>query len=74
MQALGEGVKGAGDDVCGEDVGGVGVWVAEEVGEGDGGERVSVGLVGGVEFDHCVFVSFGIERWDGCGDVMLCWR
>ena len=31
---------------------GVGVWVAEEVGEGDGGEWVGVGVIGGVEFDH----------------------
>lgn len=52
-EALGGGVEGARDDVCGEDVGGVGVWVAEEVGEGDGGEGVVVGVGCGVEFDHC---------------------
>lgn len=59
VQALREGVEGAGDDVCGEDVGGVRVWVPEEVGERDGRKGVSVGLVGGVEFDHCDFFCFG---------------
>jgi len=33
-------------------VGGVGVWVAQEVGEGYCGEGVGVGFGGGVEFDH----------------------
>jgi len=51
-EALGRGVVGAGDCVGGEHMGRVGVWVAEEVGEGYGGERVVVivGLV--VDFDH----------------------
>lgn len=51
-EALGGGVERAGDYVCGENVRGVGVWVAEEVGEGDGGEGVVIGVVCGVEFDH----------------------
>ena len=38
--------------VCGEDVGAVGVWVAEEVGEGYGWEGVVVGVGGLEEFDH----------------------
>jgi len=33
-------------------VAGVGVWVAQEVGEGDGAEAIVVDVVGGVEFDH----------------------
>lgn len=40
------------------------VWIAEEVGEGDGGEGIVVGVVLGVEFDH----SFGFDYSGGvCG-------
>lgn len=53
VQALGDRVESAGDHVGGEHVGGVGVRIAEEVGEGDGGEGVVVGCVGGIKFDHC---------------------
>ena len=51
-QALGFRVEVPGDGVGGGDVAGVGVWVAEEVGEGDGAEAVVVGVVAAVEFDH----------------------
>ena len=61
VQALGRGVEVSRDDVRGEDVGGVGVRVAEEVGEGDGGEGVLVGVGGGVEFYH------GGGAWGGMG-------
>lgn len=46
------GVDGARDHVGGEDVGAVGVGVAEEVGEGYGWEGVVVGEGRIVEFDH----------------------
>lgn len=65
-QALGFGVEVALDGVCGGDVAGVGVWVAQEVGEGDGAEAVVVGVVGGPEFDHCCGfwgVGMGSRRW-----------
>jgi len=39
--------------VGGEDVRAVGVWVAEEVGEGYGGEGVVVCEEGFIEFHHC---------------------
>lgn len=51
-QALSLGVECALDGVCGGDVAGIGVWVAQEVGERDGAEAIVVGVVGGVEFDH----------------------
>lgn len=51
-KAAGFGVDGAINYVGGENVRGVGVWVAQEVGEGDGGEGVVVGVGGFVEFDH----------------------
>ena len=44
MKALGGRVKVARDYVGGEDVCGVGVWVAEEVGEGDCGKGIVVGM------------------------------
>ena len=42
MEALGGGVEVSGDYICGEDVCAVRVWVAEEVGQAHGGERVVV--------------------------------
>ena len=51
-QALGFRVEVPGDGVGGGDVARVGVWVAEEVGEGDGAEAVVVGVVAAVEFNH----------------------
>ena len=44
MEALGGWVEVSGDYIGGEDVCAVGVWVAEEVGEAHGGERVVVGM------------------------------
>lgn len=41
------------DDIAGEDVGGIWVWVAEKVSEGDGREGVVVGVSRFVEFNHC---------------------
>lgn len=52
MQLAGDRVNVPRDHVGGEDVGAEGVWVAEEVGEGYGGEGVVVGEGGFVEFDH----------------------
>lgn len=62
-QALGFRVVVARDGVGGGDVAGVGVGVAEEVGEGDGGEGVVVGVVCRVEFDHVGWVM--LFRFDG---------
>ena len=33
-------------------MGGVGIWIAEEIGQGDSREGVVVGVGGFVEFDH----------------------
>lgn len=52
-QAASLGVDMAVDHVAGEDMRAVWVWVAEEVGEGDGGEGVVVGEVGVEIFYHC---------------------
>lgn len=52
VEGLGCGVEMSGNDVCGGNVVGVGVWVAEEVGEGYGFEGVGVVEGGFVEFDH----------------------
>lgn len=51
-QALGCRVEVAGYYIGGEDVGGVGVWVAQEVRKGDGRERVVVTVRAGVDFHH----------------------
>jgi hypothetical protein len=54
------------DGVCGGDVAGVGVWVAQEVGERDGAEAVVVGVVRGPELDHCCgYVEEGSGWFDG---------
>ncbi len=53
-EALADGVEMAVDDISGEHMGSIGVRVAEEVGEGDGGEGVVVVEGVGVEFDHCI--------------------
>lgn len=57
VQALRVGVDMAGDGVGAEDVAREGVelgrGVAEEVGEGDGGKRVGVGVVCRVRENHC---------------------
>ena len=45
------------DHVGGEDMGGVRVWVAQEVGEGDGGKRIVIAVEAGVYSHH-----FGLER------------
>ena len=62
VYALGEGIKGFGDCVCGEDMGAEGVWVAKEVGEGYGWEGVGIAVGLGVEFHHCCWWEevFGI--------------
>lgn len=52
-KAAGFWVDGAINYVGGENVRRVGVRVAQEVGEGDGGEGEVVGVGGFVEFDHC---------------------
>lgn len=52
-QPAGLGVDMAVDHVAGEDMCAVWVWVAKEVGEGDGWEGVVVREVGVVEFYHC---------------------
>jgi len=67
-QTLGFRVEVAGDGVCRGDVAGVRVRVAQEVGEGDGGEGVVVGVFFAVEFDH--FGGVFAERQEGgiqCG-------
>jgi len=56
-QTLGFRVEVAGDGVCRGDVAGVRVRVAQEVGEGDGGEGVVVGVFFAVEFDHFGFAA-----------------
>lgn len=57
-EALGRGVEVSVDDIGREHVLGVGVRVAEEVGERDGGEGVVVAEGTFVEFYHCE-VCFG---------------
>jgi len=52
-EAAGDGIDVAVDHIGGEDVGAVGIGVAEKVCEGDGGEGVAVGEGGFVEFYHC---------------------
>jgi hypothetical protein len=65
-EALGVRVEVALDGVCGGDVAGVGVWVAQEVGERDGAEAVVVGVVRGPELDHCCgYVEEGSGWFDG---------
>ena len=58
VQATSDGVDLAGDSVGAEDMGGEGVdsrrRVSEEVGEGDGGERVGVGVGRCVVENHLV--------------------
>lgn len=53
LQLSGGWVDGARDRVGGEDVRGIGIGVAEEVGEGYGWEGIVVGIGGFVEFHHC---------------------
>lgn len=52
VQSAGGGVDGARDYVRREDMSGVGVRIAEEVGEGYGGKGVVVGEGGLKELDH----------------------
>ena len=63
VEGLGDGVVEAVDGVGGEDVGGVGVRVAEEVGEGDCGEGVVVGGGAFVEFGHGFCDVGGLLFW-----------
>lgn len=51
-------VDGAGDDIGGEHVCAVGVWVAEEVCQADGGEGVGIVVGFGVGFNHYDDVEF----------------
>jgi len=52
VQLAGDGVDMPRNHVRGEDVGGVGIWVAEEVCERNGGEGVIVGEGGFIELNH----------------------
>jgi hypothetical protein len=52
LQALRSRIEGAFNDIGAEDVGAEWIRVAEEVGEGDGGEGVVVCIVLGEELDH----------------------
>lgn len=54
-------------------MGGMRIWVAEEICEGDGGEGVVVGEGRFVKFDHCDGICFllaSVEVWFGGGLVM----
>lgn len=70
-EGAGLGIEGTVENVSGDYVGGVGIGVAEEVGEGYGWEGVGVGAGGVVEFDHCVVEAWEWEWW--CG-FSLAWR
>ena len=52
MQTLCGRIKGLFDDICGEDVCGVGIRVAQIVGETDSREGVVVAVACGVELHH----------------------
>lgn len=59
VEALGFRVDMARDGVGAEDMGGERIElrrrVSQEVGEGDGRERVGVGVIGGVRENHCEY-------------------
>ncbi len=52
VQASGRRVDGTVDYVGGEDVGAVGVWVPQKVGEGNGWEGIIIGVVDFIELYH----------------------